>query len=143
MFTYIKLKNFMSFKNVIFDFRNGSKGAKRFVSVYGENGSGKSNFVNSIDLLMESIYTRNRNFYRVVELMNPFREASSHNLPDIVFQIGRDLGQDLGRDFAELGNACRMIECEDETGVEYGFRIGEHEGYYALNFAESLMYEKL
>lgn len=143
MFTYIKLKNFMSFKNVIFDFRNGSKGAKRFVSVYGENGSGKSNFVNSIDLLMESIYTRNRNFYRVVELMNPFREASSHNLPDIVFQIGRDLGQDLGRDFAELGDACRMIECEDETGVEYGFRIGEHEGYYALNFAESLMYEKL
>ena len=135
MFTYIKLKNFMSFKNVIFDFRNGSKGAKRFVSVYGENGSGKSNFVNSIDLLIESIHTINKRFYNVIEFMNWYREAPSQNLPDVVLQMGQD--------FTKLGNACRMIECEDETGVEYGFRIGEHEGYYALNFAESLMYEKL
>ena len=55
MFTYIKLNNFMSFKDVTFDLRNGSKGAKKFVSVYGENGSGKSNFVNSINLLRRSI----------------------------------------------------------------------------------------
>ena len=44
MFTYIKLKNFMSFKDVTFDLKKGSKGAKNFIAVYGENGSGKSNF---------------------------------------------------------------------------------------------------
>ena len=55
MFTYVKLKNFMSFKDVIFDFRNGSKGVKSFISIYGENGSGKSNFVSSIDLLRKTI----------------------------------------------------------------------------------------
>ena len=51
MFTYIKMKNFMSFKDVMFDFKNGSKGAKKFISIYGENGSGKSNFVTCIDWL--------------------------------------------------------------------------------------------
>ena len=48
MFTYIKLNNFMSFKDVTFDLRNGSKGAKKFVSVYGENGSGKSTMLRAI-----------------------------------------------------------------------------------------------
>ena len=51
MITYVKMKNFMSFKDVLFDFRNGRKGAKKFISIYGENGSGKSNFVTCIDLL--------------------------------------------------------------------------------------------
>lgn len=51
MFTYIKLKNFMSFRDIKFDFRNGRKGFKKFVAIYGENGSGKSNFVRSIDFL--------------------------------------------------------------------------------------------
>ena len=55
MFTYIKLKNFMSFKDAVFDLRHGSKGTKKFIAIYGENGSGKSNFVNSINLLRRSI----------------------------------------------------------------------------------------
>ena len=55
MFTYVKLKNFMSFKDVTFDFRNGRKGTKRFIAIYGENGSGKSNFVTSIDFLRRTI----------------------------------------------------------------------------------------
>ena len=33
MITYVKMKNFMSFKDVMFDFRNGSKGAKKFISI--------------------------------------------------------------------------------------------------------------
>jgi len=44
MFTYIKLKNFISFKETVFDFRDNNYKAKNFISIYGENGSGKSNF---------------------------------------------------------------------------------------------------
>lgn len=57
MFTYVKMKNFMSFKDAMFDFRNGNKGAKKFVSIYGENGSGKSNFVLCIDFLRKTLDT--------------------------------------------------------------------------------------
>ena len=40
MITYVKMKNFMSFKDVMFDFRNGSKGAKKspfMVKMVAEN----------------------------------------------------------------------------------------------------------
>lgn len=63
MITYVKMHNFMSFKDVLFDFRNGRKGAKKFISIYGENGSGKSNFVTCIDLLRKSI----ESFYMIGE----------------------------------------------------------------------------
>jgi hypothetical protein len=36
-----------------------------------------------------------------------------------------------------------MIDSQEETTVEYGFRIGNHEGYYVLSFGERFLYEKL
>ena len=51
MITYVELKNFKSFKHTRFDFRKGKKDYKKFVAVYGENGSGKSNFVDSLSFL--------------------------------------------------------------------------------------------
>ena len=55
MITYVKLKNFKSFRETIFDFRKGKKSYKKFVAVYGENGSGKSNFVDSLSFLRLSL----------------------------------------------------------------------------------------
>lgn len=134
MFTYIKLKNFMSFKEVMFDLRNGSKGAKSFISVYGENGSGKSNFVMSINLLRSSIES-----FNMLVGMEKIRELAQENeLPDGLLEIMLDNGNIL-----KMANGCRMTECEEETSVEYGFQIGRHEGYYILSFAEKFVYEKL
>lgn len=134
MLTYIKLKNFMSFKEVIFDFRSGRKGAKKFVSVYGENGSGKSNFVNSIDLLRRSIDS----FHMIgnEEKMNEL--LAENKLPQELYDM-------ILENTNILRNAenCRMLECEEETGIEYGFEYNNHEGYYCMSFRERFIYEKL
>ncbi len=60
MFTYIRLKNFKSLGDVTFDFRKKKNPAsfrdvKQFIAIYGENGSGKSNFAESITLLIDSM----------------------------------------------------------------------------------------
>ena len=55
MITYVELKNFKSFKNTRFDFRKWKKSYKKFVAIYGENGSGKSNFVDSLSFLRLSL----------------------------------------------------------------------------------------
>ncbi len=134
MFTYIKLKNFMSFKDAMFDLKNGSRGAKKFVAIYGENGSGKSNFVNSINLLRRSIdsFEMLMNAEKIKEIV-PKQELPKEILEML---IG-------GTDILKLTDSCRMKDCEDETRVEYGFKIGDHEGYYILSFAEKFLYEKL
>lgn len=60
MFTYIRLKNFKSLGDVTFDFRKKKepesfRDVKQFIAIYGENGSGKSNFAESIVLLIDSM----------------------------------------------------------------------------------------
>ena len=59
MITSISLNNFMSYGKTMFDFSETAQKAKEFIAVYGENGSGKSNFVLSIFLLCKSLNSIN------------------------------------------------------------------------------------
>lgn len=134
MFTYIKLKNFMSFKDVTIDFKNGNKEVKKFVAIYGENGSGKSNVVNSIELLSRSIdsFDMIGNFERFQKLVE------KENLPQDIFEMVIN-----NLDTQQFVDRCKMIDSEEDTTVEYGFRIGDYKGYYILSFGETFSYEKL
>ncbi len=134
MFTHIKLKNFMSFKDVVFDLKNGSKGAKNFISVYGENGSGKSNFVSSINLLRRSIDS----FEMLVNTETIRELVQEKELPEGLLEMV--IGDST---ILKLTDSCRMVDCDEETSIEYGFQIGKHEGYYILSFTEKFVYEKL
>lgn len=134
MFTYIKLKNFMSFKEVVFDLKNGSKGAKNFISIYGENGSGKSNFVRSIRLLRKSIDS----FVMLISMDRIKELAQEKELPEGLLEMMTEATNIL-----RMTDSCRMAECDEETSIEYGFQIGCHEGYYILSFTEKFVYEKL
>ena len=134
MFTYIKLKNFLSFKDVTFDLRNGSKGAKNIISVYGENGSGKSNFVSSIDLLRRSIDSFEMLVNKeIISELTMEKELSEEFLKMVIGGIN----------ILRLADSCRMAECDEETSIEYGFLTHGHEGYYQLRFAEKFVYERL
>ena len=57
MIEYVRLKNFMSFKDTMFDFRDGKK-IKQMAAIYGENGSGKTNFVISLYFLKLTLDTK-------------------------------------------------------------------------------------
>ena len=134
VFTYIKLRNFMSFNEAVFDFRNGKKGPKKFVSIYGENGSGKSNFVQSIDFLIKSVVS-----FGVLGETEKIREVMNQKkFPDKLIHL---IMEDVS--VLSLAKRCRMAECEDETCIEYGFSVNGHDGYYILHFAERFVYEKL
>ena len=51
MFESIRLVNFKSFTDVIFDFaQKNNNRPKNLVSIYGENGSGKTNIVDSFKI---------------------------------------------------------------------------------------------
>lgn len=134
MFTYIKMKNFMSFKEAMFDFRNGSKGAKKFISIYGENGSGKSNFVTCIDLLRKTIDS----FQMVMETEKIMEVIKGKDIPQELLEMVLN-----SANIQKCRDDCRMIECDEPTTIEYGFQTNGHEGYYIISFGERFIYEKL
>lgn len=105
MFTYVKLRNFRSFKEATFDFRNGRKGTKRFISIYGENGSGKSNFVTSIDFLRRTIesFPMAIQTEKITELER--EKEFSQEILDILLN---------GINIQKYKDNCRMIECDDQ-----------------------------
>lgn len=134
MFTYVKMKNFMSFKDALFDFRNGNKGAKNFISIYGENGSGKTNFVASIDLLRKTI----ESFEMVGNAERFLKMAKEEDVPKEILEIILNSNNIL-----KYKDDCRMLECDEATTIEYGFQVNGHEGYYILSFEDRFLYEKL
>ena len=141
MFTYIRLKNFMSFRAVTFDFRNGRKGAKKFVALYGENGSGKSNFVRSVDFLRRSIDSFNPS--KDIPINSQWESPQSQRLAYYIYLTSQLIEIRQAPDLSIFLTDCRMAECEEESDVEYGFQYNGHEGCYTIRFTDKIIYEKL
>lgn len=141
MFTYIKLKNFMSFKNTTFNFTDGNKGVKKFISIYGENGSGKTHFVNSIEFLYKITNSFNINMINFQKnLTNLEGLLKSVDIEELSRLI--DLNS-TPYNFSDIFKDYRMIDCDENTYIEYGFQINGYKGYYIIEFKEQLLYEKL
>ena len=132
MITYVELKNFKSFRDTKFDFRKGKKSYKKFVAVYGENGSGKSNFVDSLSFLRLSL----ESFHMVA--LQQMQKAGS--LPDALLA---SLANGNIPSFQNVMAEHRMIACEEPTTIELGFIFNNHSGYYSISFTEGFIGEKL
>lgn len=127
MISYVNLKNFISFGNVTFDFRDVNDGVKNFAAIYGENGSGKTNFIKSIQFL-------------IMTLMS-FTSVSSVTVGGNVIETEDEL---IGsKDFSEIIKEVRTLECLENTEIEYGFNYNDHEGIYRLTFNNELVEEYL
>ena len=136
MFTYIRLKNFLSFGEVTFNFKKNANTAKQFVAIYGENGSGKSNFVKSIDLLCNSFMSFERS-QKTNEFAKLVKESSINTPNELLMQI-----LSMG-DMEQYLSSCRMLDCDEATEVEYGLLLNGIEGVYKFSFAEKFINESL
>ena len=135
MITYVRLQNFKSFKDALFDFRKGKKGYKKFVALYGENGSGKTNFVDSISFLQFSL----ESFHMILHADNIRQMKDSGSLPESMMTALALATPD----FQKLITKHRMIGCEDETIIELGFVFNNHHGNYSVSFKDTIIHERL
>lgn len=58
MFTYVKAKNFKSLKDIEFNLNKTKTIINKFIAIYGENGSGKTNIVELFKLLKQLVIAR-------------------------------------------------------------------------------------
>lgn len=138
MFTYLKLTNYKSFDNVKFDFKKTAKDVKKFIALYGENGSGKTNFVdafNFIDESCSSLFFTSFLKNQKTEFYENYKNNKQFD-PTLIEWIDSVILNNIMKNV-------QMIGSKDDTEIEYGFKIGNIEGYYLMKFKDILKAEKL
>lgn len=132
MFTKVRLKNLRSFGEIVFDLTGRDHAPKHLVTVFGENGAGKSNLMSAFVLLNELMATMDiRDTYE--ELLNHKQFFNDENIEKAVRQ---QLLSGL-RDIPAIIRDYRMIGNEDPITVEYEFSIYGKHGSYQIEFGDS------
>lgn len=136
MFTYVKAKNFKSLKDIEFNLNKTKTKTNQFISIYGENGSGKTNIVELFKLLQQSTMSRATDIAmnKMPKEFWKIQEEMSDQLPTEIRQIFQ-----LSFNLKEY----RMLDEEEPTEIEYGFKINDNDGFYYIKFDDKIIEEKL
>ena len=136
MFTYVKAKNFKSLKDIEFNLNKTKTKTNQFISIYGENGSGKTNIVELFKFLQQSAMARAIDIAmnKLPKEFFKMQEEMADSMPIEIRQIFQ-----LSLDLREY----RMLDEKEETEIEYGFKINNKEGFYYIKFNNEIIEEKL
>lgn len=137
MFTYIELVNFKSFGKIKFDFKKNKNELKKFIAIYGENGSGKSNFVFSIELLSKLMVNfMQKDELKKIQSMLEKREQFDEIMKQVLIgKINLNVAQVSLKEYRTIGS-------KENTKVKYGFLINGIEGYYSIVFNDDYILEE-
>jgi AAA15 family ATPase/GTPase len=136
MFIAIELKNFKSFGHIRFDFKKKEKEYKKFIALYGENGSGKSNFVTSIVFLAKTLSSLSDK--QMIKKLKEHLEKNNNDTENTDFlEFLKNYDQSL--DFNEY----RTIGSSQSSVVRFEFVINGTEGYYDIEFQNEILRERL
>lgn len=138
MLSYIKLRNFKCFSDITFDLRGKRGKPKQMIFIYGENGSGKTNLMNSMKFLMSSLDTITN-----IDLMKKLNDDIVKSLKET--ESDKQLFGNLINDFIrerftnleQLISDHKMIGSAGDLSIEIGFYLDGKEGSYSLTFDDS------
>jgi hypothetical protein len=146
MFTYIKLKNYKSLIELEVDLTKKENSPKKLISIYGENGIGKSNFVDSFYTLKRIVSTRTIN-EKIRILTEKQKELQTDDFDKALYFFGQ-LGSIIKNGFfsnsIDIINECKTIDSKDNMIIEVGFKIKSKTGIYCIETDDAdIISEKL
>ena len=146
MFTYIKLKNYKSLIELEVDLTKKENTPKKLISIYGENGVGKSNFVDSFYTLKKIVSTRTVN-EKIRILTEKQKELQTDDFDKALYFFGQ-LGSIIKNGFfsnsIDIINECKTIDSKDNMIIEVGFKIKSKTGIYCIETDDAdIISEKL
>lgn len=146
MFTYIKLKNYKSLIELEVDLTKKENTPKKLISIYGENGIGKSNFVDSLYTLKRIVSTRTIN-EKIRILTEKQKELQTDDFDKALYFFGQ-LGSIIKNGFfsnsIDIINECKTIDSKDNMIIEVGFKIKSKTGIYCIETDDAdIISEKL
>lgn len=137
MFTYIKLKNYKSFRNVELNLCNKKGIPRNIVLLYGENGCGKSNLVNVFYTLSQ--------FFRTMQVKDIIDDIISNRTNEIedIESFKEFLKSNLKETEAIIKES-KTINSTENMEIELGFNINGLSGSYYIETNNSqIIHEKL
>lgn len=131
MFTGITLKNYKSLFDFSADFTKGRVGTKNMILIYGENGIGKSCFVDAFYTLHQLLFTRT--------IREKFSSISDNESTSFMKKY---LGDRY--DIIDIINENKSIGSTENMIMQFDFILGDKKGTYIVETNdEKLLYERL
>lgn len=135
MIKYIKLANYKSLVDLNVDFMKTKTTPKKMALIYGENGVGKSNLVNSFYTLNETMRTMSS-----IEKIKKIIESNTSNEKELYDTVINN----SFRDIEMIIKDCKTINSTGNIVLEYGFTFNKKDGYYHIEMNdEEIVSEKL
>lgn len=143
MFTYIKLRNFKSFRNVCIDLENKKNIPKSMAVIYGANGSGKSTIVQAFLTLKKTMGTMQVKDLLKDLLDNKITPPDDIPLkPELMLEFIKS--RLANNTIEKIIEESKMIGTSDDMLIEFGFTINGSTGRYLMQFDNSdLIHERL
>lgn len=130
MFTYVKLKNYKSLVDFEVDLTDNKKNPKKIVIIYGENGAGKTNFINAFSTLSETINTK---IYK--NLIDKFIEKNLDKKDNL--EILNEFIKNNLRSIEDIINDAKTIDSKENMSLEFGFRLNGKDGKYYIEMGKN------
>lgn len=138
MFTYVKLKNYKSLVDFEVDLTSSKNNPKKMIIIYGENGAGKSNFIDSFFTLFDTLNTK---IYKTA--VDKFMSETSDDKKELEFFFNKVL-KDNFKNLDTIIEKSKTIGSKDNMVLEFGFKLNGKNGvYYIETDNESIVKEKL
>lgn len=131
MIKRVSLKNFMSFDDIDLDITDKGGRCMNHAFIYGENGSGKTNLIDSFMFLGKSsmTVTYERSEEAEKEVIKKLLEILRTNDSSVNIR-------DTPRDITDLARQYRMVDAEGNMVLRFQINIDGHDATYSLEFDE-------
>jgi len=155
LFKKIELDNYRSFRHIDIDLTGSEKAPLPYAFIYGENGSGKSNLIESVMFLKDAMKTFNiaNRLRKFLDERNKTDRGPSVGTrgdgtpyPDVSDpdEIIRTLSTHPS-DLTHIAKNVRTVGTDTGASMSYHFVLRGHDGNYVMKFGPDgrLIYEKL
>src|SRR5690606_15262804 len=108
--------------------------------IYGENGAGKSNLVESFHFLKDTMDT-----FRIRNHLEEMREVADKekSVEQLLFLEQQSHYKIFNYNLEKLINDIRCIGTNEDIEIEYGFNIDGIDGFYRMVFDNKIKEEEL
>uniref|UniRef100_UPI0025929214 AAA family ATPase n=1 Tax=uncultured Brachyspira sp. TaxID=221953 RepID=UPI0025929214 len=120
------------------DLTSSKNNPKKMIIIYGENGAGKSNFIDSFFTLFDTLNTK---IYKTA--VDKFMSETSDDKKELEFFFNKVL-KDNFKNLDTIIEKSKTIGSKDNMVLEFGFKLNGKNGvYYIETDNESIVKEKL